>query len=89
MLRSPCNALSAVPVPILPVLQRTLEAGPIGELSFVCGAKGKPFTKESLGNGFKDACKAAGLADRSAHGCRKIAATAKTNGAAPDEKVRP
>ena len=35
----------------------------------------KPFTKESFGNAFKDACKAAGLMRHSAHGCRKIAAT--------------
>jgi integrase len=32
-------------------------------------------TKESFGNLFKKACKAAGVSDRSAHGLRKIAAT--------------
>jgi integrase len=32
-------------------------------------------TKESFGNAFKEACRAAGLHNRSAHGCRKIAAT--------------
>jgi integrase len=64
-----------VTIPILPVLLRTLDAGPIGELAFICGKRGKPFTKESFGNAFKDACKAAGLPNRSAHGCRKIAAT--------------
>jgi hypothetical protein len=36
---------------------------------------GKPLTKESFGNAFKDACRAAGIFNRSAHGCRKIAAT--------------
>jgi hypothetical protein len=36
-----------VSLPILPVLQRTLDAGPIGEPAFICGAKGKPLTKES------------------------------------------
>jgi integrase len=71
-----------VTLPILPVLQRTLDAGPTGELAFICGAHGKPFTKESFGNAFKEACKAAGLPNRSAHGCRKIAATrAAENGA--------
>jgi integrase len=64
-----------VTIPILPILQRTLDAGPTGELAFICGSSGKPLTKESFGNAFKDACKAAGLHDRSAHGCRKIAAT--------------
>lgn len=62
-------------IPILPILQRTLDAGPTGELAFICGKNGKPLTKESFGNAFKDACKAAGLHNRSAQGCRKIAAT--------------
>jgi integrase len=64
-----------VTIPILPILQRTLDAGPTGELAFICGKNGKPLTKESFGNAFKDACRAAGLFNRSAHGCRKIAAT--------------
>jgi hypothetical protein len=46
------------------------------------GKAGKPFTKESFGNAFKDACVAAGLLHHSAHSCRKIAATrAADNGA--------
>jgi integrase len=60
-------------IPILPILRQTLDAGPTGELAFICGKNGKPLTKESFGNAFKDACKAAGLHNRSAHGCRKIA----------------
>jgi len=64
-----------VTLPILPVLQRTLDAGPIGELTFICGQRGKPFKKESFGTAFKEACVAAGLHNRSAHGCRKIGAT--------------
>jgi integrase len=64
-----------IAIPILPILQRTLDAGPIGDLAFICGERGKPLTKESFGNAFKDACRAAGLHNRSAHGCRKIAAT--------------
>jgi integrase len=70
-----------VSIPVLPILQRTLDAGPTGELAFICGKNGKPLTKESFGNAFKDACRAAGV-DKSAHGCRKIAATrAAENGA--------
>jgi integrase len=46
-----------------------------GAKQFICGKNGKPLTKESFGNAFKDACRAAGLHNRSAHGCRKIAAT--------------
>ena len=68
-------------LPILTVLARTLEAGPCGDLTFVTGANGKPLTKESFGNMFKQACRAAGVPG-SAHGVRKIAATrAAENGA--------
>ena len=63
-----------VPLPILPVLAETLAAGPCGDLAFICGERGEPLTKESFGNLFKDACKAAGVPG-SAHGVRKIAAT--------------
>jgi integrase len=70
-----------VTLPILPVLQRTLDAGPCGDLTFIVGANGKPMTKESFGNAFKEACRAAGVSG-SAHGVRKIAATrAAENGA--------
>jgi len=71
-----------VSIPILPILQLTLDAGPTGELAFICGKNGKPLTKESFGNAFKDACRAAGLFNRSAHGCRKIAATRAAEGGA-------
>jgi integrase len=62
-----------VALPILSALAQTLAAGPCGDLSFIAGAKGRPFTKESFGNEFRDACRAAGI-DKSAHGLRKIAA---------------
>jgi integrase len=64
-----------VSLPILPVLQRTLDAGPCGDLTFICGARGQPLTKDSFGNDFRDACAAAGLPGKRAHGVRKIAAT--------------
>lgn len=70
-----------VNLPILPVLQATLDAGPCGDLAFICGERGNPLTKESFGNLFKDACREAGVPG-SAHGIRKIAATrAADNGA--------
>jgi integrase len=65
---------TVVSLPILPVLQRTLDAGPCGDLAFITGAKGRPFTKESFGNTFREAARAAGI-NKSAHGLRKIAAT--------------
>lgn len=71
-----------VAIPILPVLQRTLDAGPCGNLAFICGDRGSPLTKESFGNLFKDACIKAGLKNRSAHGVRKIGATRAANNGA-------
>jgi integrase len=64
-----------VTLPILPVLKATLDAGPTGELLFICGSRGQPFVKESFGNAFKEACVAAGILDKSAHGLRKVGAT--------------
>jgi integrase len=63
-----------VTIPILPVLARTLAAGPTGDLAFICGANGRPLTKESFGNAFSEAARKAGV-KKSAHGVRKIAAT--------------
>lgn len=63
-----------VTLPILDELQLTLDAGPIGDLAFISTASGRPMTKESLGNAFRDACRSAGV-KKSAHGLRKIAAT--------------
>jgi hypothetical protein len=74
-----------VTLPILPVLAATLAAGPSGDLSFVIGEKGEPLTKESFGNAFRKACRAAGVPG-SAHGVRKVAATrAAENGATVTE----
>jgi integrase len=66
---------TTVTLPILPILAATLAAGPCGDLTFITNKLGRPFTKESFGSAFKDACRAAGISDRSAHGLRKIAAT--------------
>ena len=67
-----------VMLPILPVLAATLERGPCGDLTFICGSSGKPLTKESFGNEFKRAARSAGVS-KSAHGVRKIAATRAAN----------
>jgi integrase len=63
-----------IPLHLFPALLDTLRAGPTGDLAFVCGANGKPMTKESFGNAFRDSCRAAGI-KKSAHGLRKLAAT--------------
>jgi integrase len=71
-----------VTLPILPVLAHTLAAGPCGDLAFIAGEQGRPLTKESFGNLFREACRAAGLPNRSAHGLRKAAATRGANAGA-------
>jgi integrase len=71
-----------VTLPILPALEEVLQAGPVGEMTFIAGTRGLPFRKESFGTAFAKACKAAGLSGRSAHGVRKAGATrAAENGA--------
>jgi integrase len=67
-----------VTIPILPELQATLDAGPTGDLAFISTISGNPMPKESLGNAFRDACRAAGIR-KSAHGLRKAAATHAAN----------
>jgi integrase len=74
-----------VAIPILPVLAATLATGPCGELAFICGERRQPLTKESFGNFFRAACRAAGVR-KSAHGVRKTCATrAADNGATVPE----
>jgi len=63
-----------VTIPIHPALRATLDVGPTGDMHFIVGLNGKPLVKESFGNMFREACRAAGV-EKSAHGLRKIAAT--------------
>lgn len=65
----------AVIIPLLPDLQKIIDASPRGDLALIAGQDGRPMTKESFGNWFGDACRAAGLRGKSAHGLRKYAAT--------------
>jgi integrase len=67
-----------VEIPILPELRASLDAGPTGDLAFIAAENGNPMTKESVGNAFRDACRAAGVL-KSAHGLRKAAATNAAN----------
>lgn len=77
---------ATVTLPILPPLQETLDAGPIGDLTFIAGAGGRPMKKESFGNWFADACKAAGVPSR-AHGMRKAGATRAANNGATEHEL--
>jgi integrase len=73
-------------VPILPVLQATVDASPIGDLIYLVTEFGKPFTVAGFGNKMRDWCNQAGLPRCSAHGLRKAGATiAADNGATSHE----
>lgn len=63
-------------IPVSEQLREALAHGPTGDLAFIVGAQGRPLTKESFGNNFRDWCKEAGLAKgKSAHGLRKLLAS--------------
>ncbi len=64
-----------VVIPVLPVLQDVIDRSPTGDLVLIARLDGRPRTKESFGTWFKEACKAAGVPDGSAHGLRKAGAT--------------
>ena len=78
-----------VVIPILPVLQRTLDVGPIGDLTFITSKDGKPYqSKHAFGNSFASAARAAGIVGKSAHGIRKLGATRLANGGATTEQLK-
>lgn len=64
----------SVAIPVTQEFMETMERGPTGDLTFICGERGLPLAKESFGNMFRKACLAAGV-NKSAHGIRKLAAT--------------
>jgi integrase len=70
-------------IPLLPMLERVLDASPCGALTFLETEFGKPHSTKGLGNWFADRCVEAGVPGR-AHGLRKAGATiAAENGATP------
>lgn len=73
-------------LPILPELQRVIDATEVGDLTFLVTEHGSPFTEAGFGNWFRDKCDEAGLTHCTAHGLRKAAATvAAENGATAHE----
>lgn len=74
--------------PVLAPLAATLKAGPVGDLAWVCNSYGRPFRKESFGNALRDACKAAGITGKSAHGLRKMLASLAAELGASEEQLQ-
>lgn len=66
-------------IPFQPELVESLTAGPCGDLSYIGTETGRPYAKEAFGNWFGEACRAAGIRGKSAHGLRKAGATRDAN----------
>ena len=69
-------------LPILPALQRVIDASLCGELAFLVNDLGRPFTDAGFGNKFREWCNQAGLRHCTAHGLRKAGATIAANNGA-------
>jgi integrase len=65
--RNPVKAF----VPVIPELQRILDASSTGDMVYLLSARGTPFNKISFGHWFLARCREAGLTDCSSHGLRK------------------
>lgn len=74
-------------IPVHPDLQAAIDAGPVGDLTFVVTAFGAPMTKEGFGNWFRGACNEAKVA-ASAHGLRKLLATQVADGGGSEKELQ-
>jgi integrase len=70
---------AALSLPIVPALAASLATVPRDQMQFIQTQAGDPFTAKGFQNWFTGACRAAGLAECSAHGLRKAAATRLAN----------
>lgn len=65
---------------------RTIRETKTGDLAFIVGEHGKPYSVVSFGNWFGEQCRNAGIA-KSAHGIRKLSATLAANGGATTHEL--
>ncbi|MEO0945016.1 MAG: tyrosine-type recombinase/integrase [Pseudomonadota bacterium] len=61
-------------IPIIPELQRIIDASPAGDLTFLQTDYGRPFSNNGFGNKVRKWCDDAGLPHCTIHGLRKAAA---------------
>jgi integrase len=73
-------------LPILPSLQKIIDATPGGDLTLLVNDWGRPFTDAGFGNWFRDRCVEAGVPGR-AHGLRKAGATIAANNGATSRQL--
>jgi len=69
------NSPVRLELPIIPELQRIIDASPTGDLAYLVTAYGKPFSAAGFGNRMREWCNKAGLPDCATHGLRKAAAS--------------
>jgi integrase len=74
-------------VPILPELQAEINRAPQNHLAWITTKSGKPYTRESFGNKFKEWCYEANLPQCSCHGMRKAGATIAAENGATDAQL--
>jgi len=74
-------------IPVLPELQRILDATPSGHLTYLVTDHGKPYSHGGFGNWFGRQCRLAGLTGCSAHGLRKAGATIAANNGATEYQL--
>ncbi|WP_367118336.1 tyrosine-type recombinase/integrase [uncultured Brevundimonas sp.] len=61
---------------------------PSGQMLFLVTQGGAGFTAGGFGNWFRDACREAGITDRSAHGLRKSAATRLADAGCTEAQIK-
>lgn len=75
----------------LPIHSRvvaSLETVLSGQMLFLVNRGGTGFTADGFGNWFRDACREAGITDRSAHGLRKSAATRLADAGCTEAQIK-
>ncbi len=75
-------------LPVLPILQRVIDASPSSDLTFLATSLGRPFASgNSFGNWFRERCDEAGLPHCTAHGLRKAGAVIAAHNGATDRQL--
>lgn len=75
-----------VTITILPPLARSIKASVTGDMTYLVTSKGTAFGKESFGNWFRRACRAARVPG-SSHGLRKLAAVRMAENGATEAEL--
>lgn len=75
-------------LPIIPELQRIIDASPCGDLTFLVTEFKKPFTSNGFGNRMRKWCNEAGLPECSAHGLRKATSARLAELGCSEEEIK-